>query len=48
MIAGTAVGRVRVMTNSRGEKIESAGPSTPVEITGLADVPAAGDEFQRR
>ena len=45
VIAGTAVGRVRVMTNSRGEKIESAGPSTPVEITGLADVPAAGDEF---
>ena len=40
VIAGTAVGRVRVMTNSRGEKIESAGPSTPVEITGLADVPA--------
>ena len=33
VIAGTAVGRVRVMTNSRGEKIESAGPSTPVEIT---------------
>ena len=45
VIAGTAVGRVRVMTNSRGEKIDVAGPSTPVEITGLAEVPAAGDEF---
>ena len=45
VIAGTAVGRVRVMTNSKGEKITSAGPSTPVEITGLAEVPAAGDEF---
>ena len=33
------------MTNSRGERIETAGPSTPVEITGLAEVPAAGDEF---
>ena len=45
VIAGTAVGRVRVMTNSKGEKIDAAGPSTPVEITGLAEVPAAGDEF---
>lgn len=45
VIAGTAVGRVRVMTNDKGEKIEEAGPSTPVEITGLAEVPAAGDEF---
>ncbi len=45
VIAGTAIGRVRVMTNSKGEKIDTAGPSTPVEITGLAEVPAAGDEF---
>ena len=45
VIAGTAVGRVRVMTNDKGERVESAGPSTPVEITGLAEVPAAGDEF---
>ncbi|MEG2038731.1 MAG: translation initiation factor IF-2, partial [Oscillospiraceae bacterium] len=45
IIAGTAVGRVRVMTNDRGEKIEHAGPSMPVEITGLAEVPAADDEF---
>ncbi len=45
LIAGTAVGRVRVMLNDRGEKVEVAGPSCPVEITGLADVPAAGDIF---
>jgi len=45
IIAGTAVGRVRVMTNDRGEKIDTAGPSTPVEITGLAEVPVAGDAF---
>ncbi|MEG2073718.1 MAG: translation initiation factor IF-2, partial [Angelakisella sp.] len=45
MIAGTAVGRVRVMMNDKGQRIDVAGPSTPVEITGLADVPAAGDIF---
>ncbi|MEG1010244.1 MAG: translation initiation factor IF-2, partial [Ruthenibacterium sp.] len=45
IIAGTAVGRVRVMTDDQGNIIESAGPSTPVEITGLTDVPAAGDLF---
>ncbi len=45
IIAGTAVGRVRVMTNDRGERIDTAGPSTPVEITGLAEVPVAGDAF---
>ena len=45
LIAGTALGRVRVMLNDRGEKIEAAGPSTPVEVTGLAEVPAAGDLF---
>ncbi len=43
VIAGTALGRVRVMTDSKGERIETAGPSTPVEITGLAEVPTAGD-----
>ncbi|MCI5801774.1 MAG: translation initiation factor IF-2 [Oscillospiraceae bacterium] len=43
IIAGTAVGRVRVMTNDRGEQVEEAGPSVPVEITGLAEVPDAGD-----
>ncbi len=46
IIAGTAVGRVRVMRNDAGEQIEEAGPSTPVEITGLTEVPAAGDLFE--
>lgn len=45
IIAGTAVGRVRVMTNDKGTVVESAGPSVPVEITGLAEVPEAGDTF---
>ena len=45
IIAGTAVGRVRVMTNDKGRTVKVAGPSMPVEITGLADVPAPGDEF---
>ena len=45
VIAGTAVGRVRVMTNDKGRTVKSAGPSVPVEITGLADVPTPGDEF---
>ena len=45
LIAGTAVGRVRVMTNDKGRTVKTAGPSQPVEITGLADVPAPGDEF---
>ncbi|MBQ8603588.1 MAG: translation initiation factor IF-2 [Oscillospiraceae bacterium] len=45
LIAGTAVGRVRVMTNDKGERIDVAGPSTPVEITGLTEVPTAGDLF---
>ena len=45
IIAGTAVGRVRVMTNDKGRTVKTAGPSMPVEITGLADVPTPGDEF---
>lgn len=45
IIAGTAVGKVRVMTDHNGNKIDSAGPSVPVEITGLAEVPSAGDTF---
>lgn len=45
IIAGTAVGRVRTMRNDKGEEIKSAGPSTPVEITGLGEVPDAGDVF---
>ena len=46
VIAGTAVGRVRAMTDHRGKQLKTAGPSVPVEITGLAEVPTAGDEFQ--
>ena len=45
IIAGTAVGRVRVMTNDKGKVVKEAGPSYPVEITGLAEVPSAGDTF---
>lgn len=45
LIAGTSVGRVRVMTDYKGRRIQSAGPSVPVEITGLAEVPSAGDTF---
>ena len=45
IIAGTAVGRVRVMTNDKGEKVSEAGPSVPVEITGMSEVPNAGDTF---
>ena len=45
IIAGTAVGRVRVMTNDKGRSVKEAGPSVPVEITGLAEVPSAGDTF---
>jgi len=46
VIAGTAVGRVRAMTDHRGKALKTAGPSVPVEIIGLAEVPTAGDEFQ--
>ncbi len=45
IIAGTAVGRVRTMTDDKGRTVHEAGPSVPVEITGLAEVPAAGDTF---
>ena len=45
VIAGTAVGRVRVMRDDQGRNLKEAGPSTPVEITGLTEVPAAGDIF---
>ncbi|MCR5009545.1 MAG: translation initiation factor IF-2 [Clostridia bacterium] len=45
LVAGTAAGRVRVMTNDKGESIRKAGPATAVEITGLTEVPEAGDEF---
>ncbi len=45
IIAGTALGRVRVMCDEHGNQVEAAGPSVPVEITGLAEVPSAGDTF---
>ncbi len=45
IIAGTAVGRVRAMADARGHKILAAGPSVPVEIIGMSEVPGAGDEF---
>ncbi len=45
IIAGTCVGRVRVMTNDKGERVRDAGPSVPVEITGLDEVPTGGDIF---
>ena len=45
IIAGTSVGRVRLMTSDRGEKLTTAGPSVPVEIMGMSDVPSAGDIF---
>ena len=45
IVAGTSVGRVRLMTDENGKQVKSAGPSVPVEITGLAETPAAGDSF---
>lgn len=45
IVAGTSVGRVRVMTNENGSTVKEAGPSVPVEITGLAETPNAGDIF---
>ena len=45
IIAGTAVGRVRAMVDYRGKRLKTAGPSVPVEITGMGEVPGAGDDF---
>ena len=45
IIAGTCVGRVRTMINDKGQRVTEAGPSTPVEISGLSEVPSAGDIF---
>ena len=45
IIAGTAVGNVRVMMTDSGERLTSAGPSVPVEISGMSEVPSAGDSF---
>ncbi len=45
IVVGSSIGRIRAMTNDKGKKVKSAGPSTPVEIMGLTDVPEAGDTF---
>ena len=45
IVAGPTIGRVRAMTNDKGEKVSAAGPSFPVEITGLDEVPTGGDIF---
>ena len=45
IVVGSSIGRIRAMTNDKGKKVKSAGPSTPVEIMGLTDVPQAGDTF---
>ena len=45
IVAGTTVGRVRMMTDENGRQLKTAGPSVPVEITGLTETPAAGDGF---
>jgi len=45
VIAGTAVGRVRSMTDHTGKTVKVAGPSVPVELMGLAELPSAGDDF---
>ena len=45
IVAGTSVGRVRVMLDENGRSVKEAGPSVPVEITGLDEVPSAGDNF---
>jgi len=46
VVAGTAFGRIRAMVDDKGERVEEAGPSTPVEVTGLDELPEAGDVFQ--
>ena len=45
IVAGTSYGKIRAMINDKGQKVKSAGPSMPVEILGLSEVPAAGDMF---
>jgi len=45
-VSGAALGRVRAMTDDVGERIDSVGPATPVEVTGFQDLPEAGDLFQ--
>lgn len=46
MVAGPVLGKVRAMMDDRGQRVEEASPSFPVEVLGLSDVPAAGDEFE--
>ena len=45
IVVGSVIGRIRAMTNEKGKKVKKAGPSTPVEITGLPEVPVAGETF---
>ena len=45
IIVGSSIGRIRTMTNDKGKKVKTAGPSTPVEVTGLSAVPESGDTF---
>ena len=45
IVVGTSIGRIRSMKNDKGQKIKKAGPSTPVEVMGLTNVPEAGDVF---
>ena len=45
IVVGSVIGRIRAMTNDKGQKVKSAGPSTPVEITGLSEVPSVGETF---
>ena len=45
IVVGSSIGRIRAMKDDKGKKVKSAGPSTPVEIMGLTDVPEAGDTF---
>ena len=45
IVVGKSIGRIRVMKNDKGQRVKKAGPSTPVEIMGLTEVPEAGDTF---
>ena len=45
IVVGTSIGRIRAMKNDKGQSVKAAGPSTPVEIMGLTDLPEAGDTF---
>ena len=45
IVVGSVIGRIRTMTDDKGQKVKKAGPSTPVEIMGLTEVPVAGETF---